>query len=199
MASPIDPVAAAMDAIAKYFDGAIDGVTVKSGWPDGARALDLSKGPKASVTPGPPRSALVSPKVIGEADEPGKKLVRVAEFEVLAQLDLWAPQRAVRDRLALRFEEAFHNGLPFRTGLWLTSTDYRDRPLIIEAQPARNTDDRGTSAADGIWRQTWDLAIRSDLVVAVEMVELAIVTLQAEVELAGLVLTEADIDVDVET
>lgn len=191
----IDPVAAAADAIAAYLAANVTGLTARRGWPEGNVELDLGAGPVAAITPGPSEAVLCSPR---EVDRSGSGTVtvtyRVGELDITAQLDVWAAYRAVRDDTVAAIEAKLHNRLPFQPGLWVTSTGYHDRPLIVEARRISVQDSEDTAPA-GEWRATWELRIRSDLVVQTTKPELVTTTLRISTDLSNITVTEPDRDV----
>jgi hypothetical protein len=191
----IDPVAAAADAIAAYLQANVTGLTARRGWPEGNVELDLGAGPVAAVTPGPREDTPCSPR---EVDRTGSGTLtltyRVAELDITAQLDVWAAYRAVRDDTVAAIEAKLHNRLPFQPGLWLTSTGYFNRPLTIESRRISVPDSEDTAPA-GEWRATWELRIRSDLVVQTTKPEIVTTTLRTSTDLSNITVTEPDRDV----
>lgn len=195
----IDPVAAALDAVVAYLTGlGITGLTARRGWPEANVELDIdqTKHVVAVLPAGKPTVRLVSPKSIDQTGSGTLTVTyRVGEIEVPAQLDLWCAYRAQRDEVVAAIEARLHNKLPFLPGLWLTSTGYHSRPLVVDVVFA-GTDDEQDDAAVGEWRATWDVTIRSDLVADATHPELAIVALRLETELDSITITEADHDVE---
>ena len=66
----IDPVAAALDAVVSYIDGAVAGVTVRRGFPEGNADPDLST-PLLSVDRGPVRNIPIAPRALAETSSAG--------------------------------------------------------------------------------------------------------------------------------
>lgn len=156
----IDPVASAIDAMATYFAGLTGIADALRSWPEHPRDLDLTSGPVVSLTFADEQRTPIPPAAIDDTDPPQ---YRTGQLAIDVQMDLWTAYRAQRDDAAAVIEAAFHNALPFRHGLLLTTSDYFDRPLTIRASSGRNTGDRD-SAEEGMWRRTWMLTVLTDLV-----------------------------------
>lgn len=156
----VDPIDAALDAIAAHI-GAQSGIaTARRGWPEHATDLDLSQGPVVTVTHAGDQRTQVAPGLIGSSKP---FLWRTAELRITAQLDLWTAYRAQRDDAARIVEAALNDGLPWRTGLHLTSTAYHGRPLTVASGDGRSMDEE-KAATEGEWRRTWMLEVLTDLV-----------------------------------
>lgn len=167
---PIEPQAAALDALAAYLTTELASyehtVKVRRGWPESHEALDLEGGPEIAITAGNPVVVPCVPKMVDETPDGDDTLYtwRVAFVSFPAQIDVWAPYRVWRDELGQLVQAALFNGLPTRSGLWLPSTTYYSRPLSADVTLTR-TEDGSDSAPLGQWRQTWGLEVRSDWVV----------------------------------
>lgn len=188
-----DPTGAALDALAAWFSQKVPDLTARRGWPGDNRAADPA-GALLTVTPaGAGDVEACAPRSLGTLPD-GQRLYRIAELLLPAQLDLWAPYPAVRDRFAREIEARLHNGLPLRSGLWLTSGFY-DRPLTVTARRAGHRDDEAAGPGIGLWRAVWEVEIRTDLVVPAATPTLATATLRLTPELVGVALPEPDRDV----
>jgi hypothetical protein len=187
----IGPIPAACDAIAVHFD-CIAGLRGIRGWPEFGRDLQLEDGGAlVSVVAGTATAERVSPRevcktVIGADHE---ILYRVGWLVIDAQLDLWSPHRALRDRYAALIEQNSTNRLPFTSDLELQSTGYHDRPLKITATGSRLLDS-GDGTAQGMWRQLWDLRISTDLVIAATHPSVAALCFDVTVEDQGIAVAE---------
>lgn len=151
----------ALDTIAAYFAGLAGIAAARRGWPEHQQDLDLSGGPVCTLTFVDDARQLIAPWPVAEGPTVTYK---VAEYEIAAQLDLWAAYRAQRDDAAAVVEAGLHNRLPILHGLYLTQADYFSRPLTIVASQGRN-DDQPDDAVVGEWRRRWMLTITTDLVV----------------------------------
>lgn len=192
---PIDPVAAALDALAAYFTTALPGCAVLRAWPEAEADLDLSKTTIVLTQAGPAKGTRCPPGLVDQTDAAPNVVCRyrVAWLEVPIQIDCWSPFRAERDDQAPDIDEKLNNGLPYRPGLWIDSTGYYSRPLIVDTS-AISFHDSGEDVSSGIWRRTWDGTIRSDLVAHATLPKLAVLTLRAETDLSGITLSE-DVDI----
>lgn len=158
---PISPEDSALDALVAYF-ASLSGIAgAKRGWPEHPDSFDLSAGPVLTLTMADSVREPVSPGFINDAPP---FLVRINEVTIGAQLDLWAAYRAHRDDAARVIEDALHNQLPWRHGLYLSQPDYHDRPMTVTATPVRNEGDE-RAAVVGEWRRTWMLEIVTDHVI----------------------------------
>lgn len=184
---PIDPVDSALDAVATYFAGIAGVAAARRGWPEHPTDLDLSAGPAVTVTRIGDRRTEVSPGLVS-ASPPW--LWRVAELRITAQLDLWAAYRAQRDVAGVVVEDALHNDLPFRHGLYLFTADYHGRPLTITASDGRSIDE-AKGVVEGEWRRMWMLEVVTDLVQATDTPSQSTVTLRTTADDE----TEPDFDV----
>jgi hypothetical protein len=195
----IDLVSSALDALADHLTETIPGLTARRGWPEANTALDIDEARHvAAVIAGPPEYTLVSPRSVKQT---GSTLLaiqyRVAEVEIPVQLDLWCAYRATRDDLVPLVETALHNRMPFQAGLWLSSAKYYGRPLTIETAKGGGSrfQDAPDAVARGEWRKTWDLTIRTDMVVEAEHPAMLTAAIRAAVTSLGTTITEADVEV----
>lgn len=190
----IDPVSAALDAIAAHFAAAgISGLTARRGWPEANVELDLGAGPLLTVAATDRgRVVFVTPVRVDSADD--LHTYKVGELEVAATLDLWCAYRATRDDAAALVDAALHNGLPFWSGLRVTSSGYFSRPVNVWAQRI-SLPDETDGAARGEWRASWALVVTSDLVAQATIPRLARIALRVSTDLSGVELTEPDVDI----
>lgn len=181
----LDPVDAALDAIAAHLAGQAGIASALRGWPEHGKRLDLSAGPVVSVVQASePERELVPPTEVGReslGDGRLRVLYEVALVRFDVQLDLWARHRATRDHAALIVERALHNRIPWRTGLELTSDGYHGRPLSIEARGGFPVDD-DESVSAGEWRQRWTLRVLTDEVVPRELGTQQVITLRTAID-----------------
>lgn len=172
----IDPVDAALDALAAYFAG-LDGIAdAFRGWPERDKDLDLTGGPVVSVVRASDQRTECPPNAVNDA---APWLWRVGDLTITAQVDLWAAYRAQRDDAALVIQDALHNDLPWRNGLYLTSAGYHDRPLTCLAGLGRSDGEPNASTV-GEWRRTWMVTITTDLVVETATPTLTSATIRDE-------------------
>lgn len=161
----IDPIAAACDAIVAHLT-TITGLTARRGWPEHGVEADITSGAGLlAVTPGPAQYERCSPRSVDTTVAAPNVTVtyRIAWLRIEAQLDLWAPYRAVRDDLVALVEAKAANSLPNHSDLRLTSTGYYSRPLTVELDRMQSEDSSGNSER-GTWRQTWRAVITTDMV-----------------------------------
>lgn len=157
----------ALDALAAHF-GTLTGIAVvQRGWPEHPRDLDLTAGPIVTVTRVDDTPTHVPPTPL---DTGPTVTWKVAELQIVAQVDLWAAYRAQRDDAGAVLEAGLHNRLPMQTGLYLTQADYHSRPLVVLASSGTSVED-GSAAEVGEWRRRWMVSIQTDLVVLVETPE----------------------------
>lgn len=156
-----DPADSALDTIATHLATLTGIAAARRGWPEHPNDLDLSAGPICTVSFIDDERQLIAPWPVEEGVTTTWK---VAEYEVRAQLDLWAAYRAQRDAAAAAVEAGLHNRIPFQHGLRLTQADYFDRPLTVSSSTGRDLDD-GAGVTQGEWRRRWVLTIVTDLVV----------------------------------
>lgn len=164
----IDPIDAALDAAVAYFASAVPTLAdVVKGFPEHNDAIDLGAGAVLSVAQiGTPEAAYCSPGIVDTIDgQPLTHQYRVAWFTMFFQLDLWAPYKAQREIEGVLVDAALNNNLPYTSGLRLLSTGYYGRPLDIRPINGRLQDEGNDDAVRGEWRRTWDLEVRSDLIV----------------------------------
>lgn len=162
------PVESALDALAAYLGGVTGIDEALRGWPEDHRTLDLSGG-RVVVTviaSGDPEEEPVAPfEVDSEAVNNKSQLVtyRTGWLTQGVQIDLWAAHRAVRDAGARALQDALNNDMPFRRGLFLTSTDYFERPITVLASTGVSVDD-GDAHQAGEWRARWSAELTTDVV-----------------------------------
>lgn len=186
----IDPIAAACDAIAAHLT-TITGLTARRGWPEhGVEASIASGAGLLAVTPGPVQYERCAPRSVDATVSAPNVTVtyRIAWLRIEAQLDLWAPYRAVRDDLVAAVEAKAANSLPNHSDLRLTSTGYYSRPLTVELDQM-TPEDGGANTERGVFRQTWRAVISTDLVAQATHPQL----LRADLELTN---TLGGIDVE---
>lgn len=190
----IEPVSAALDAIAAYFQAAgISGLTARRGWPEANVELDLANPLLTVAATDRGRVVFVSPKLVDQSVADLCTYV-VGELEVAATLDLWCAYRATRDDVAALVDAKLHNGLPFWSGLRVTSTGYYSRPVNVRAERISLPDDNDT-APRGEWRSSWALVVHSDVVAQATIPRLAHLALRVTTDLSGVELTEPDVDI----
>lgn len=182
---PLDPVDAALDALAAHLGG-VEGIAeAMRGWPEHGKRFSLASGPVVTlVRAGEPERELVPPTEVDRADLGGGRLevlyqVALVRFDV--QLDLWARHRATRDHAALLVERALHNRIPWKTGLEISSTGYHSRPLSIEARGGMPVD-TDESVSVGEWRHRWMLRVLTDEVVPAETATQQVITLRTQID-----------------
>lgn len=167
-----DPGAAICEAIATYLTTALSSVTglvVRRGWPETDEQLDLTSGPCIAVTQtGPPEETPLPPVNLDDVADDAI-LVQTARLVFPFQLDAWAAYREALDELVATIDDALHNDLPWRPHLYLTATDYRDRPFIVE-RGSDSPDVDGDSAPAGEWRHVWTLSVSIDRVQSIPAV-----------------------------
>jgi hypothetical protein len=197
---PIDPVAAALDALVQHFTERLgeQGLTARRGWPEPNVELDVDENRHvvSIAAAGERTTRLVSPRTVSTVGT--SRLVvlwRIAELEFIAQIDLWCAYRSGRDRMVPLLEDAFHNRMPRQPGLFLSSDGYYSRPLTIDAGASRYQDAVDT-ASRGEWRTTWDVTIRTDKVFETTHPALTTVAIRAAIEAHGIEITEADVEVE---
>lgn len=176
----IDPIDAALDAVAAYLGGLSGIAAGQRGWPEHPERLDLRGGPVVTVTQVDHHRVLLPPHPL---DTGATVTWKVANLTIAAQLDAWAAYRAQRDDAGAVLEAGLHNRIPWQHGLYLLSTGFHDRPLVVTAGQGRSVDD-GNGAEVGEWRRRWMLTIQTDLVV------LAATPQQLEFRLRGLDSTD---------
>ena len=150
-----DPITAAGDAIAAYFEGAVGGLAARRGWPETDQALDLTA-PLLTVELASTDPTFVAPRLLGRVGD--RWMWRIGWLSIQGQIDLWTAYRAKREEMAPLIEDAFHNQLPTQTGLFLDSTGYNNARLEISFGTGTPETD-GDSANKGEWRQTWDCIV----------------------------------------
>lgn len=177
----IDPVAAAIEAVAAHLEAELVPDTLSSvirGWPEDGWELDLSGKPVVSVTAGGEERTDCPARSLGTSESGGvvTHTYRRGYLVIVAQVDLWAPYRATTDDVAPLIMDALTEAPPMPTRLRLTSTGYHNRPLVCHLGP-QGRDVDGDSAKKGEWRMTWPLRIETDIVSTVAHVPIARVDL----------------------
>lgn len=190
---PIDPLAAAVDAVASHFVGrGTPPLRARRGWPEHGVDLDLEAGPLLSVFAlEQPAATRCSPRAVVVTGEGAQALTtyRVGYLRVAMQLDLWAKYRAQRDDSALAVETAVALNLPHHAGLRLSSTGYYSRPLTLTLGAGRAIDD-ASKVETGEWRQVWTAVVETDLVAQVTHPRLLNNAFQVVTQHLGLEVTE---------
>lgn len=190
---PIDPIAAALDAVAARFVGlGTPALRARRGWPEHGVDLDLEAGPLLSVFAVDQGVATrCSPRAVAVGGTGAQALTtyRVGFLRVAMQLDLWAKYRAQRDDLAHAIEAAAAGSIPHHSGLRLTSAGYHERPLTLTLGAGRALDD-GPKVEAGEWRQVWTASVDTDLVVEVTHPRLLANAFQLATLNLGVELTE---------
>jgi len=167
-----DPITAAGDAIAAYFQDAVAGLTARRGWPETDQALDLTQ-PLLAVELASADPTWVAPRLLGKVGD--RWMWRIGWLSIQGQIDLWTAYRAKREEMAPLIEAAFHNILPTQTGLFLDST-------TPEAD--------GDSANKGEWRQTWDCTVSTYQVAFSDHPTLSSLNLTLSTQLSSETVTE---------
>lgn len=161
----IEVVAASIDAMVAAF-GSIDGITARRGWPEHNVALDLSGDAVLAIhAAGRPTARLCAPRAVRttNADGVATVLYRYGWLTIPLQIDLWAPYRSRRDRLAEAVNAAAHPRLPHRSDLLLTASGHHDRPVNVDVGVGHATDD-ASGPGRGEWRMRWMASARTDVV-----------------------------------
>lgn len=163
---PIDVAQSAAQALADHLASSVvvtyNGVTgplrVRRGWNEDTEAYSLSDGPVAAVTAtGIPVASWHAPANFERAPAGGLFSWKVADLQIQIQLDVWAPHRATRDRVAFAVDQALHNDVPYRGGLYLTQPDYYGRSVHFHADPPHNHEQDSLTPSAAEWRTTWAL------------------------------------------
>lgn len=186
----IEPVDAALDAIAAHFQTALasHSLTALRGFPEANKDLDLQAGPVLTVTGGSGDEEACSPNEVDRTST--QVLYRIGYLTVPVQLDLWCRSRALRDRVGIAVREAFHNRLPWTAGLYLTSSRYHNRPIDLVLDKPRAVDDDGDSASARQWRATWMCTVTTDVVQLVTMPILTEAIVEVETDVGGTLVTD---------
>ena len=192
----IDPVAAAVEAIAAYLETALGANVSKviRGWPESAEDMDLSDTPVVSVTP-PPRGIRVpcSPKSLGSVTvgDVTTHTYRVGWFDFQCQIDLWCGYRDHMDTVGALIETALVGDPPNPPDIRILSTGYHGRPLTLTLGDSA-ADYDGDTSHKGEWRMSWDVNVSTDVVRTVAHV--AITQLDNEVAItdSGVTISETD-------
>lgn len=187
----LDPFDSALEAIALHFrqlsglGGAIPA------YPEHNVTLDLTNGPLVTVTYVSHQRDDVAPSPVDS--DPRKRLWYTADLLISVQLDLWGDYRSRRADFARLVEDALHNRMPFQEGLYLVSSHYHGRQLMILADEGRNTDEAEASEV-GEWRRTWLLAVQTDMVRDVLLPTQDLITIRPT---AGADIDVTDTDTDI--
>jgi len=193
----IDPVAALVEHLAQYLQEQ-DGISLAlRGWPERREDLDLSHGPVVSVTPVEHRYTWCAPVPVAEADDDDGGLLvtyRLADLAIVVQLDLWCAHRAVRDQARQTIETALHTELPHVPGLELELPMYFGQVANVLPDTGRALDD-ADAVATGEWRQRWVLACDLGLVAQGRTPAQALIKIRTTTQLAGVSLTEPDVEI----
>jgi len=181
-----DPITAAGDAIAAYFQSNVDGLTARRGWPETDQALDLTQ-PLLTVELASADPTWVAPRLLGKVGS--RWMWRIGWLSIQGQIDLWTAYRATREEMAPLVEDVFHNQLPSQTGLFLGSAGYNDARLEVSFGSGTPEAD-GDSANKGEWRQTWDCTVSTYQVAFSSHPTLASLRLSLSTELSSETVTE---------
>lgn len=160
----LSAIDSAMKTIATYL-ATLDGISrAVRGWPERG-TLNLGAGPVCTVTYVSHKSVWMPPVPLNDPVGPDNLVTyKVAELEILAQLDIWAGYRAQRDVAWETVEAGLHSEIPLVSCLWLNQVDYHNRPISVEADEGRSMDDQ-EEAQVGIFRSMYTLTIQTDQVV----------------------------------
>lgn len=169
---PYDPVPAALEAVAAH---------IKSRFPDAVSIRGPEEFPEdydggvvfSIVELSLEREDLMAPSLVDQnntTDISADPLYKMAQLTIRAQVTMWtdyrftqAAQGGVVEGGGALQKSLWHNRLPRKGGLDLTSDLYHDRPLTITAGGGVAEQDPD-EVADGMWRRVWDLVILTDLV-----------------------------------
>lgn len=192
----IDPVSAALDAVVAHISAAsITGLTIRRGWPEANVGVDIdaSKHLAALSVVGRAKVDLCSPKQVDSSGtQPNITWTwRLGWLTIPLQLDVWCAYRAGRDVVAPLIDASLHNKLPYRSGLYLTSTGYYGRGIACDVESI-DLPGTGDEAASGDWRRSWSLVLRTDLVAQSNLPQLDEAVLQASTDLLGVIVSEPD-------
>jgi hypothetical protein len=168
----MDPISAALDALAAHLRASIDpsalpvgypALEVREGWPEADVPLAIDQGPLLTLTPAIDEGQRHGPVVVSsEAQPDGTVLVteKIGTVELEAQLDLWVAY-ADQLRAVIGLVDAALDAQTGPPGLWLLTAG--GRPLNVDVlrhqrQPSAEGADRGE------WRASWTLRLRTDRV-----------------------------------
>lgn len=191
----IEAVDAALDTIAAYLNTALPGtLTAMTGWPEANVKYDDTL-PLVAVTGGDPQVELMAPRLVeqsGSGTLTATYKIALVTFGV--QLDLWTAHRRTRAVVGAAMGAKLHNGLPHRSGLWLTQGNYYSRPLSIDWTGQVDTSD-GDTAAKKQWRRMWEGEVTTDWVVQTTLPEAISIVLRLSTSLGGVSVTEPDLNI----
>lgn len=191
----VDPTEAAIDALAVWLEGQPGITKAIRGWPEQPKDLDVSAGPVVSIIPGgEPTYSWGTPAVVATAPrDDGKLLVtwRLADLVQRLQVDVWASHRAVRNRVAAQLAAAWHDDLPFRTGLELAASKHFGVTASLIPLGSVPMDDAATAPV-GEWRQRIELELRMSVCAQGTTPAQAKHTLQLTTEIQGADVVEPD-------
>jgi hypothetical protein len=157
----LDPFDSALEAIALHFRHLSGLGGALAAYPEHNVTLDLTNGPLVTATYVSHQRDDVAPSPVD--NDPRKRLWHIADLLISVQLDLWGDYRSRRADYARIVEDALHNRMPWQEGLYLVSSAYHGRQLMILADNGRNTDEPAASEV-GEWRRTWMLSVQTDMV-----------------------------------
>jgi len=180
----VDPTDAMIDALVAYLATTLgSGYTVRAGWPEHGKRLDLSE-PLIAVTAGAPDDEERSPEAIRHTDEGDgttTSLYAYGRRGIDVQVDLWAAYRAVRATAGVAVLKAFNGPkFPHVAGLNLELTTYHSVRATYDLTPGGGRDDNPDGAALGEWRQTF--ALRAECELVDEKIEPTVAELVAQMD-----------------
>lgn len=194
----LDIQAAAVRAINTYLDTKLPVadpafLPCVEGWPEWEEdRMDVS-GPFVSITPVRANIVWHTPVVHAQSNTSATEALvtyRLATAQLLLQVDLWDPYAERLHERAYMVEQAYHNDLPFTSGLTLTVAEHLDSRLSVYRTEEVRRVATSNSAKVGEQRKTWLLAAHMDLLVQATSPRQAQITAVSTYTIGGVPLTE---------
>lgn len=194
----LDIQAAAVRTLAAYFDTALpaldaDFLPCVEGWPEWEEERVDTTGPFVSITPVRAGVAWHTPVTHAQSNTSATEALvtyRLADVDLTLQVDLWDPYKERLHERAYLVEQAYHNDLPYSSGLILTATDHLDSRLSVYlAQEVRRVATT-MSAKAGEQRKTWVLRAHMDMLVQATSPRQAQITALGTYTIGGVALAE---------
>lgn len=157
----LDPIDSALEALALHFRRLSGLGGALAAYPEANVVLDLTGGPLVTCAYITHQREDVAPAPV--SGDPRKRLWHVADLAITVQIDLWGDYRYRREVFAPLVETHLHNRMPWQEGLYLVSSAYHGRPLVVMVDGGVNVNE-GEAAEHGEWRRRWTATVQTDLV-----------------------------------
>lgn len=157
----LDPIDSALEALALHFRRLSGLGGALAAYPEHGVELDLRDGPLVTVAYVTHQREDVAPAPV--PGDPRKRLWYTADLLITVQIDLWGDYRYRRSVFAPLVETHFQNRMPWQEGLYLVSSAYHGRPLVVLVEDGVNVNE-GEAAEHGEWRRRWTATVQTDMV-----------------------------------